>query len=366
MKKQLISILTLLLLSLCVKAQKSIPSAPNLTDTQGRRQGKWVIKFDKNWKPIENAQSQDIAYYRIAEYKNGQIVGKAKDYYAHNHQLQFEGEIIDENSQNEKLKGVCTWYNENGKKVEEKRFDDKGNLLERKIFDEKGNPLPQERVKALEDFEKGFQLNQEEKYKDALQYLESAKKVLNKENSNDYYHLLLGSLVLATQNLKMWGKASQYADEYLLVLKEKFGENDKNYSETALDVAFIYEMSNEFQKAENCYQIVLAYIEKTQGKQSKAYVAQLNNIASIRFLKEDFKTALQYLQESKNISEKVNGKNSSDHASIVENIGQCYRYMKDCQNARPYLQEAMQIFKEQKGTSSKEYQRCQRALNDCR
>lgn len=366
MKKQTFLFASFVFLSFFAIAQKNIPSAPNTTDAQGRKQGKWVIKFDKNWKTIENAQSQEVAYYRIAEYKNGQMVGKAKDFYAHNHQLQFEGEIIDENPQNEKLKGICIWYNENGKKIEEKRFDDKGNLLERKVFDEKGNPLPQEQVKAQEDFEKGYQLNQQEKYQEALQYLESAKKVLNKENFSNYYHFLLGSLVFSTQNLKMWGKASLYADEYLLVLKEKFGENDKNYIETALDVAFIYEMSNEFQKAENCYRIVLAYIEKTQGKQSKAYVAQLNNIAATRFLKEDFKTALKYLQESKEISEKVNGKNSPDHASIIENIGQCFRYMKDCKNARPYLQEAMQIFKEQKGISSKEYQRCQKALNDCR
>lgn len=365
MKKQIVFISALLFLSLCIKAQKSIPSAPNATDAQGRRQGKWVVKFDKDWKPIENAQSQEVAYYRIVEYKNGQMVGKAKDYYAHNHQLQFEGEIIDESTQNEKLKGVCIWYNENGKKVEEKHFDNKGNLLERKIFDEKGNPLSQEQVKAQEDFEKGYQLNQQGKYQEALQYLESAKKVLNKENFSNY-HLLLGSLVLSTYNIKMWGRASQYADEYLPVLKDKFGENDKNYISTVIDVAFIYEMTKEFQKAEQCYRIVLGYIEKTQGKHSQAYAAQLSNIASTYFLKEDFKTALKYLQESKSIYEKVSGKNSIDYALIVENIGQCYRYMKDCKNSKPYLQEAMQIFKEQKGTDSREYQRCQKALNDCR
>jgi hypothetical protein len=39
--------------------------------------------------------------------------------------------------------------------------------------------------------------------------------------------------------------------------------------------------------------------------------------------------------------------------------------MKDCKNAKPYLQEAMEIFREQKGTSSKEFQRCQKAMNDC-
>ncbi|PKQ70566.1 tetratricopeptide repeat protein [Raineya orbicola] len=350
-----------LLLSLCVKAQKSIPSAPNTTDAQGHRQGKWVITFSKDWSPSKN----DIAFYRVLEYKNGKPVGKVRDYFAHNHQVQFEGEMIDDTPTKEKMKGTCIWYYENGQKQQEARFDNNGNLLERKVFDEKGRQIPAEQLKAQEDLEKGYQLNQEGKYQEALQYLESAKKVLNKENFGNYYHFLLGSLVVSTQNLKMWGKASQYADEYLAVLKEKFGENDKNYVEAVMDIAFIYEMANEFQKAEQCYLFMLRYVEKTQGKQSKAYVAQLNNLASTYFLKNDFKTALKYLQENKDISAKVNGNKSTDHALILENIGQCYRYMKDCKNAKPYLQEAMEIFREQKGTSSKEFQRCQKAMNDC-
>lgn len=351
-----------LLLSLCVKAQKSIPTAPNTTDAQGRRQGKWVITFSKDWSPSQS----DIAYYRVLEYKDGKPMGKVRDYFAHNHQIQFEGEMIDDTPKNEKMKGFCIWYYENGQKQHEARFDNNGKLIESKTFDEKGRLIPVEEFKAQEDLEKGYQLNQEGKYQEALPYLESAKKVLNKENFANYYHILLGSLVFSTQNLKMWGKASQYADEYLSVLKDKFGENDKNYIDAVMDVAFIYEMTKEFQKAEECYRIVLGYIEKTQGKQSKAYIAQLSNVAATYFLKEDFKTALKYLQESKEISEKVNGKNNTNHALIVENIGQCYRYMKDCKNAKPYLQEAMQIFKEQKGTDSREYQRCQKALNDCK
>ncbi|WP_448528787.1 tetratricopeptide repeat protein [Raineya sp.] len=347
---------------LSVQAQNNIPKAPNKTDTQGRRQGKWVILFDKDWKVTS---SNDVAYYRMTEYKEGKPIGKVRDYYAHNHKIQFEGEMIDDTPQQEVMKGLCVWYYDTGLKMQEARYNDKGNMLERKNYDENGKLIPAEQVKAQEDLQKGIQLNQEGKYQEALQYLESAKKVLNKENFGNYYHFLLGSLVISTQNLKMWGKASQYADEYLAVLKEKFGENDKNYAEAIMDIAFIYEMANEFQKAEQCYLFMLRYVEKTQGKQSKAYVAQLNNLAATYFLKNDFKTALKYLQENKDISAKVNGNKSTDHALILENIGQCYRYVKDCKNAKPYLQEAMEIFREQKGTSSKEYQRCQKAMSDC-
>lgn len=361
--KKLFLIFSISLLGfLSIQAQNNIPKAPNKTDMQGRRQGKWVILFDKDWKITS---SNDVAYYRIAEYKEGKPIGKVRDYYAHNHKMQFEGEMIDDTPQQEVMKGLCVWYYDTGVKMQEARYDDKGNMLERKNYDENGKLIPAEQVKAQEYLQKGIQLNQEGKYQEALQYLESAKKVLNKENFGNYYHFLLGSLVVSTQNLKMWGKASQYADEYLAVLKEKFGEKDKNYVEAVMDIAFIYEMANEFQKAEQCYLFMLRYVEKTQGKQSKAYVAQLNNLASTYFLKNDFKTALKYLQENKDISAKVNGNKSTDHALILENIGQCYRYMKDCKNAKPYLQEAMEIFREQKGTSSKEYQRCQKAINDC-
>ncbi|MDW8295999.1 MAG: hypothetical protein RMJ97_03865, partial [Raineya sp.] len=127
-----------------VNAQSKIPTAPNATDAQGRKQGKWVITLDKNWKPT----TTDIAYYRVIEYQNGKVVGKVRDFYAHNHKLQFEGEMLDDTPQNEKLKGRCVWYYDTGIKAQEMRFDDNGNLLERKYFDEKGNLIPDEQVKA--------------------------------------------------------------------------------------------------------------------------------------------------------------------------------------------------------------------------
>ncbi|GAB4494043.1 MAG: hypothetical protein OHK0045_24620 [Raineya sp.] len=348
----------------CGHLLAQIPTAPNATDAQGRKKGKWVICFDEQWN-VTNCNNNKVAYYRVANYENGKPIGKVKDYYAYNQKLQFEGEMLDDTPKNEKPKGLCVWYSDKGNKLQEMLFDDKGNLLEKKLFDEKGNVLPAEQVKALEDLEKGIQLNQEGKHQEALPYLESAKKILNKDNFGEQYHFLLGSLVFATQNLKMWSKASRYSDEYLMVMKEKFGENHKQYIETCLDVATIYEMANEFEKAEKCYQVVLKYVEKTEGKDSQAYVAQLSNLASSYFLRNNFEKAITYLKEAKNISEKLSGRNTLNYAMLVENLGQCYRYMKDCKNAKPYLQEALEIFKNQKGTSSKEYERTQKALKEC-
>lgn len=238
-------------------------------------------------------------------------------------------------------------------------------MVERKVYDENGNVMPEELVKAQEDFGKAIQLNQEGKYQEALPLLEEAKKVLNEQNFKEYYHLLLNHLVFASQNLKLWGKAARYADEMLVVFEKKFGKASKEYVENCLDIAQIYEMTNEFDKAENCYRSALAYAEKNNGKQSAAYLAQLNNIAATYFLRNNYKDALPLLKDALHICEKVKGKKNVDYALITENIGQCYVYMKDCSNAKPYLQEALALFKELKGSSSKEYQRTQKALSKC-
>ena len=41
-------------LSFSLQAQQSIPQAPNKTDAQGLKQGKWAILYDKDWKVISN------------------------------------------------------------------------------------------------------------------------------------------------------------------------------------------------------------------------------------------------------------------------------------------------------------------------
>lgn len=83
--------------------------APNKIDQSGKRTGKWIIFFDKNWTTTNYSSA---FYYRKINFHNDRPVGKVKDYYISG-SLQWSGQLVTDRP-SDVLQGQCFWYRSNG------------------------------------------------------------------------------------------------------------------------------------------------------------------------------------------------------------------------------------------------------------
>lgn len=98
--------------SVQVSPSSEIPDelkAPNHSDDDEEREGKWIIFFDANWRPTNYSNA---SYYRKVQFKNDQPVGKVQDFYI-NGNLQWEGRLASD-SPKDILDGNCSWYSSDG------------------------------------------------------------------------------------------------------------------------------------------------------------------------------------------------------------------------------------------------------------
>ncbi len=91
-----------------------IPDAPNKSNSNGNRDGEWVIWLSKSHDETSNP---DFIYlYRKLKYNNGVVKGKVEDYYLDG-TLSATGEI-----ENDKFDGEVTYYNTDGTKQKVENF----------------------------------------------------------------------------------------------------------------------------------------------------------------------------------------------------------------------------------------------------
>jgi len=78
--KNYLKLFILLFVLVCSQLQaQDIPKNPNKTDKDGKRQGKWTIWYDKDWKIINDEKG--VEFFRIITYKDDKPVGLVKDHY---------------------------------------------------------------------------------------------------------------------------------------------------------------------------------------------------------------------------------------------------------------------------------------------
>ena len=92
-----------------------------------------VIYFDSDW--VKTSTEDDALYSRTITFYENDLhhpVGLVKDYYLESGNLQWEGEYsyydID-NEDNNKEKGLSTWYYENGEKSYQCQYNEKGEIF---------------------------------------------------------------------------------------------------------------------------------------------------------------------------------------------------------------------------------------------
>lgn len=345
---------------------QNIPKSPNQKDAQNRKQGKWTLLYDANYELVNS--EKDAVYYRIADFKNNQSIGKTQYYFVSNGKLHFEGEVLEEADKSvEKLKGFCIWYYDNGNKMREIDFDDKGNMKTIVQYDRNGKLLSQEVLDAINQFVQANQLYNEKKYQEALKIYEEIKPLLNIDilGPQDYYYMI-SNIALCSKHLKLYGKAAKFFDESLQILEKHYGKEDSEYGfilEQAADAALL---TNNISKYDFLMEELKKFYEKTKGKNSKEYVAILNSAAFSYYYKRDYEKAAKLMEEVIPLQEKITGKNHQDYAILIYNIACCYYELKNCSKAMPYLNESKQLFEKLNLQSSNNYKGAVQKIQNCK
>jgi len=118
MKKIIILQIILLLFFNFSAALSQPPLSPNMTNSEGEREGQWTILFDENFKPLDDPSR--AAYYRLINYRSGKPVGEVRDYYVTG-EIQWVGALLSD-SPDVTGDGLSTYYYKNGKKRAEGKF----------------------------------------------------------------------------------------------------------------------------------------------------------------------------------------------------------------------------------------------------
>ena len=146
---------------------QSVPIGVNQIDSKNRRQGSWVIWFDREFKPVD--KQEDVHYYRLISYRDDIPIGEFSDHFR-NGAVQCKGKLVQDRP-DDIYDGLITWYREDGSKEQEAVFDHgelKGDI---RVFSSDGKPI----TASFQDLNAlGIQSSERGNFDAACRYYEDA------------------------------------------------------------------------------------------------------------------------------------------------------------------------------------------------
>ena len=357
-----------------------IPSYPNKSDKQGRRQGSWVIYFNKNWEPTRIKDS--ITFYRVLNYKNDLPQGFTRDYFRSG-QKQWEARLVADRP-TEIVEGKATWYHDNGaissevsfinglkegpeiayypsqKKYSETFF--KSGLVQNKInyYDESGPLINVEFYENGEKqslqtiWDKAFAFYENGNYKETEPLVKdlyiAIKNIAGADDGNCAY--ILNLLWTSQINLNQPDEAIKTTTELCRVRELQNIPSDSTYRD------WLYEMVKEFKNAERIDDMetplmkLLKMEKEISGDNSDHYSIHRRTLGDYYRLQKRFDESEKVILE--NIARiKKKYPNQPDRYSYeLTSLGYLYETQKEYNKAEKLYTEAIEHYREQKDTTS--------------
>ncbi|HAS47079.1 MAG TPA: hypothetical protein DCS93_41730 [Microscillaceae bacterium] len=362
MMKYLYAFMTIFLLSFQLLQAQNIPQAPNKTDAQGKRQGKWVILY--------NNDSKKRAY-RVIKYKDDLPQDTVRDYYGSG-KVRWKGKLLKDRPK-DLIEGKCFWYYENGR-VEEIGWYEKGRLVNVEMYYPNGTKLP--------PLKKGLKYYGDKAYERAYPILEQYKNLIvfePKMKTKTIYGFIMilatcyqktGQLVKAKELIPVlkklkeklansWEtlnqkgrklfKAGKYLQAMTILQKAKvqaeieFGRMHKNFATACDNLAMLYMGQGKFIQATSLCQEAKNIRLKVLGQRHLAYATSCNNLATLLHLQGKYQEAMVLYIEAKNILAKALTINHPDYASACNNLATLYQDQGKYTKAASLYEEAKGI-----------------------
>jgi tetratricopeptide (TPR) repeat protein len=329
----------MVMLFVAALANAQIPTNPNNTDAQGKRQGKWTILFDKNWKPV--VEKDSAVYYRLIDYKDDMPAGLVKDYFKSG-KLQFTGAMVQDRPE-EILTGKITWFSEDGIKEKESLYA-YGKPVDRTgVYYYTDGTEISDSVSVLTG--KASALLEAKRYSEAIILFEKAKIRAASEFgkvSNPYLRILY-RLSSHYDDLGDYTKAEPYYKEITDIMLIWVGKEDLDFATSLINLALLYKSMGNYLKAEPLYVEATAIKARVLGKEHPDYATSLNNLARFYESMGNYPKAEPLYVEATSIRAKAFGKEHSNYSTSLYNLASMYKSMGNYSKAEPLFLEAIEI-----------------------
>lgn len=324
-----------------------MPAAPNATDSAGLKQGEWIYTFDIVGE--ETADSSQIAYYRIVDYKDGKPVGTAAEFYITG-EKRAEMTIISERPIT--FDGKHTSYHRNGQ-VKSVEHYDKGKLTGQNEY-----YYPDGSVDSASHFNQDVNLllNQNA-YKQAIPIIRRILEI-RKEKSGidniDYIRSLkdLGYVLVVVGE---FGEAEEVLLNYKELAGKNFGKKSSVYSAALYYLSGVYSRTNQFEKAIDCSLEDLEITKEKNGEESKTYIQGSIQLATIYKQTAKYDEAGKVLLRIKKILEEVGDTSSVSYSQTIFYLAGIYRQAGKYGEALEYYEKDMVLSKALHGEESLDY-----------
>lgn len=153
---------------------------------------------------------------------------------------------------------------------------------------------------------------------------------------------------------------AQFFLESALTLRKNGSENDR--VETLLNLAWVYRIRNELDKAESSIRKALYLEQSLSSARSLRQATILDTLGSIQHVRGKYEQAESYHREALAIHEGISKSATQDKATFLHNLGLALREQGDYKHAEPYLREALDILRSILGPDDPDVTRCTRSL----
>lgn len=331
------------------KSYQDALAAPNKTDKDGKKQGKWSFLYNPEWKPIRDTAS--VEFYRLVVYRDGRIEGKVRDYYRSG-VLQMEVDsVISESAK--KYHGKGLYYHSNGKKHKKLTYRN-GKVVSRKFYLLNGKVA---RTSWKSFYDKGFGKFNKGDYKGAMKLFGKAMKQLDKEFLADHYSRMFTCVALGRTNLRM-NKLVEAEAFFLKALKQadrRFGKFFSGHLVCANNLALTYRKRGEFGKVETLYLGLLKKIAQDRGKNCFYYGRVLQKLSGHHGKQKNYAKAVTFCQQALDTYGEIDSVRSVYYGKGLSNLGGLYRHQRKYAKAEKMYLKAIEVIGKNQGEKSLQY-----------
>jgi len=274
---------------------QQLPLRPNKQDVHGKRQGEWIILFDKRWN--ETTITESAQFYRLITYQNDLPSGIVRDYFR-NGLVQWEGNLLKDRP--DVYDGKQTWFYASGEKKSQALFS-KGEVQgEVHAYLRDGRPAETQWVSkfyepALDAVDANDYTNAAKLFSEALPHVEA----IAEKESEDYVDLLIW-LSLVYSDLDQKEKSLDYNLQACAIYELIRSPGDKDLLARIHTIARAYKFLNNYHEAEKWYRRFLEQEKKHTEAPHEDHGLALSGLADVLLESQHYRDALNLLNDARN------------------------------------------------------------------
>lgn len=344
------SILLLLILQYLAAPAQILPTRPNKTDHQQKKQGEWCLWMDGLWQPTSD--SGRVAYYRMITYKNDQPVGITTDFFRSG-QKQFEGLILEDKPE-DVLEGVCTWYYHTGEVRVVESFKDGEPVGDSKVLLRSGKPADEN---WFETYKLGIVLYDQQKYAEAattfVNVIENLEAFSGRETAE--YADMADYIAVASSLSEEYTNAIYYEEEYVAVRKLIHQQPDTLMLSTMATLGLHYKLQNNWPRAKSTFKEFLKLNTQYFKGRHPEYPEVIQTFGTVCEALHEYDAALAYLTEAEKIFDTDPEQYEYPILSNIFSLSGLYFSMGEMAKGEQFLSEKIKFIKKNYGVKSDYY-----------